>query len=109
MDENVSEEKISQMREKMEAVLTLSRAPSQFVVFYHLLETGRTMSVKEMSSELGLTSKATERAVAKLHDKGLIQRASFRQRSYTCDSKQILLGMLLLAMEQQERLDKLAK
>jgi predicted transcriptional regulator len=105
----MSDEKISQMREKMEAALNLSRAPSQFVVFYHLLETGRTMSVKELASDLSLTPKATERAVAKLYDKGLIQRASFRQRSYTCDSKQILLGMLLLAMEQQERLDKLAK
>lgn len=109
MDENVSEEKISQMREKMEAVLTLSRAPSQFVVFYHLLENGRTMSVKELATELSLTPKATERAVAKLYDKGLIQRASFRQRSYTCDSKQILLGLMLLTMEQQEKLDKLAK
>jgi len=53
-----------------------------------------------------MTPKATERAVAKLVEKGLIQRAPFRQRSYTCDSRQVILGMLLTVMELQDRLEK---
>jgi predicted transcriptional regulator len=103
----MSEEKINKMKDKMNAILNLRRAPSQSMIFYHLLETGRTISVKEMASELTLTAKAAERAVAKLIEKGLIQRASFRQSAYTCDSKQLLLGLLLLVTEHQDRLKKL--
>jgi len=102
----MSEEKLSEIREKMDAVQNLKRAPSQNMIFFHLLGTGKTMTVREISVELGLTPKATERAVAKLLEKGLIQRASFRQRSYTCDSKEILLGLLLTLNELQERLEK---
>jgi predicted transcriptional regulator len=102
----MSEEKLKVLREKMGAIQGLERAPSQNMVFFHLLGTGRTMTVKEVSGELDLTPKATERAVAKLLDKGLIQRAPFRQRSYTCDSKEILLGLLVNLSELKKRLEK---
>ena len=73
--------------EKKEKILTLKRAPSQFTVFLQLVSTGRNMTVKEIASEINLTHKATERAVAKLLEKGLIQRTPFRDSSYTCDNK----------------------
>jgi DNA-binding MarR family transcriptional regulator len=62
------------------------------------------MTVSEIAGEIKLTVKATERAVAKLLKKDLIQRAPFRQRSYTCDSKQILLGLLTVIMDLREKL-----
>lgn len=102
----MTEEQVSELRSMMDEIAKLSKAPSQMQVFYHLLGTGRSMSVKELSTELALTSKATERAVAKLVDKDLIQRASFRQRSYTCDSKQILLGLLVNLTDLKDRLDR---
>ncbi len=102
----MSEEKLKELREKMEAIQGLERAPSQNMVFFHLLGTGRTMTVREISGELGLTPKATERAVAKLLEKGLIQRAPFRQRSYTCDNKEVLLSLLVNLSELQARLEK---
>ena len=102
----MSEEKVKELREKMNAIQGLKRAPSQNMVFFHLLGTGRTITVREIAGELGLTPKATERAVAKLLDKGLIQRAPFRQRSYTCDSKEILLVLLVNQSELQKRLEK---
>ena len=102
----MSEEKLRGTREKMDTVQNLKRAPSQNMIFYHLLGTGKTMTVREISIELSLTPKATERAVAKLLEKGLIQRAPFRQRSYTCDSKEILLGLLLTLNDLQDRLEK---
>ena len=102
----MSEETLKELRKKMGAIQGLERAPSQNMVFFHILGTGRTMTVREISGELGLTPKATERAVAKLLEKGLIQRAPFRQRSYTCDSKEILLGLLVNLSELQKRLEK---
>ena len=102
----MSEEKLRELGERMDAIQGLERAPSQNTVFIHLLGTGRTMTVREISGELGLTQKATERAVAKLLEKGLIQRAPFRQRSYTCDSKEIILGLLLTVNELRKRLEK---
>ena len=102
----MTEEQVSGLRNMMEEIAKLSKAPSQMQIFYHLLGTGRSMSVKELSTELSLTPKATERAVAKLVDKALIQRASFRQRSYTCDSKQVLLGLLVGQADLKDRLDR---
>ena len=102
----MSEEKLKELREKMDNILSLKKAPSQNTIFLHLLGTGRTITVREIAGELSLTNKATERAVAKLLEKGLIQRAPFRQRSYTCDSKEILLGLLLTLNELRERLEK---
>jgi hypothetical protein len=81
----MSEEKLGTLNDKMEAILVLSKAPSQKIAFFHLLGTGKT---------------------AKLLEKGLIQRAPFRARSYSCDSKEILLGMLVTVQKLKERLDK---
>jgi len=102
----MTEEQVSGLKNMMDEIAKLTKAPSQMQVFYHLLGTGRSMSVKELSTELSLTPKATERAVAKLVDKELIQRASFRQRSYTCDSKQILLGLLVNQTDLKDQLDR---
>ena len=102
----MSEETLKALSEKMDAMMGLSKAPSQYQVFLHLLGTGRSMAVKELSGELGLSSKATERAVAKLVEKDLVQRASFRQRSYSCDSREILLAMLLRFSELEDRLSR---
>ena len=101
----MSEQLVDELKEKMGAIRSLKRAPSQYQIFFHLLGTGRTMTVREIAGEMGMTPKATERAVAKLVEKGLIQRAPFRQRSYTCDSRQVILGMLLTVMELQDRLE----
>lgn len=95
----MSEEPLGQFNELTENLLNLHRAPSQLMVFHHLLETGKTMAVKELSGELDLTPKATERAVAKLLDKELIQRNMFRERTYMCDSRKILLSLLMVTTE----------
>ena len=95
----MSEQSFRELREKTEALLKLRRAPSQYAVLFHLLGSGRAMTIREISSEIELTAKATERAVAKLLQKGLIQRAPFRDGAYTCDSKQVLLGLLLVASD----------
>jgi len=102
----MSEEKIKSLANKMQAIRGLKRAPSQYQIFLFILSTGRTITVRELSSELGTTPKATERAVAKLLSKGLIQRATFRAQSYACDSKDIMLSMLLTINDLQNRLDK---
>lgn len=95
----MSESQLEDLWERTENLLSLQRAPSQFQVFYHLLESGKTMTVSEVAEELVLTSKATERAMAKLLDKGLVQRSIFRAGSYTCDTRQILLSLLMMVME----------
>ena len=65
------------------------------------------MTVREISNKIGLTPKATERAVAKLYRKDLIQRAPSRTRSYLCDGKMIVLGLLVIVAELKEKLDSL--
>ncbi|MBE0633090.1 MarR family transcriptional regulator, partial [Candidatus Bathyarchaeota archaeon] len=90
----MSDKKLGEVRERTEALFKLKRAPSQETVFHHLLETGRTMTVREIAAELDLTDKSAERAVAKLLEKGLIQRSTFREGTYTCDSKAIIVSLL---------------
>lgn len=95
----MSEEKISKYNEKMENLLSLGRAPSQFSVFLFLLESGRIMTVREVSEHLALTTKATERAIAKLVDKGLVMRSTFREASYKVDSNELMVSFLLAITE----------
>jgi predicted transcriptional regulator len=102
----MSEQSVKELKEKMEALLKLRRAPSQFTILFHLLGTGRAMTIREISSEVELTAKATERAMAKLLEKGLIQRTPFRDGAYTCDSKQVLLGLLLATGDLYQRLEE---
>ena len=102
----MSEQSFRELREKTEALLKLRRAPSQYAVLFHLLGTGRAMTIREISSEIELTAKATERAVAKLLQKGLIQRTPFRDGAYTCDSKQVLLGLLLVTSDLYQSLEE---
>ena len=93
------------IRERTEALLRLKRAPSQEIIFYYMLETGKTMTVKEVASELDLTAKSAERAVAKLLDKGLLQRSTFREGTYVCDSKMIVVSLLRTVIELYEDLE----
>lgn len=102
----MSEQSFRELKEKTEALLKLRRAPSQYAVLFHLLGSGRAMTIREVSSEIELTAKATERAVAKLLQKGLIQRTPFRDGAYTCDSKQVLLGLLLVTSDLYQSLEK---
>jgi len=102
----MSEQSFRELREKTEALLKLRRAPSQYAVLFHLLGSGRAMTIREVSSEVELTAKATERAVAKLLQKGLIQRTPFRDGAYTCDSKQVLLGLLLVTSDLYQSLEE---
>jgi len=87
------------LKDKMETLLGLEKAPSQFTIFFHLLSTGKTMTVKEISEELTLTQKATERAVAKLLEKDVVQRSTFRDGGYNVDAKGIVMMLLAATME----------
>jgi predicted transcriptional regulator len=91
----LSEKQLGELRDRTDTLLKLRKAPSQFQIVFHLLGTARTMSVKELSTELSLTPKATERAVAKLLEKNLIQRSPFKDGGYTCDAKQTVLSLLV--------------
>ena len=93
------------IRERTDALLRLKRAPSQETIFYYMLETGKTMTVKEVASELGLTAKSAERAVAKLLEKGLLQRSTFREGTYVCDTKMIVVSLLRTVIELYEDLE----
>jgi predicted DNA-binding transcriptional regulator len=93
------------IRERTKALLRLKRAPSQETIFYYILETGKTMTVKEVASELDLTAKSAERAVAKLLEKGLLQRSTFREGTYVCDSKMIVVSLLRTVIELFEDLE----
>jgi predicted transcriptional regulator len=95
----LSEQQLGDMKEKMETLLGLQRAPSQFMVFLHLLNTGKTMTVKEISDELVLTPKATERAVAKLLEKDMVQKSPFRDGGYNVDTKSVTVMLLVTTME----------
>jgi DNA-binding MarR family transcriptional regulator len=57
------------------------------------------MTVREIAAELGLTDKAAERAVSKLVDKGLVQRSTFREGTYICDSRAITVSLLRVVTE----------
>lgn len=105
----MSEERLKPLRELNDSLLNLRRAPSQLMIFYHLLETGKTMTVKELSGELDMTPKATERAVAKLLDKRLVQRNKFREGTYMCDSRKILLSLLVMTTELYQDYEKRIK
>jgi len=97
---------MKEIRAMMENFLNLKRAPSQNKIFFYLLGTGKTMAVREIAKEVEITPKATERAIAKLLTKGLIQRSPFRDGSYACDNRHILLGLLLIILELHEKLNK---
>jgi DNA-binding MarR family transcriptional regulator len=103
----MSEQKLEKYKEKMEDLLSLERAPSQFSVFLFLLESGRIMTVKEVSEHLELTTKATERAIAKLVDKGLVTRSTFREASYKVDQNEMMISFLLSITELYEKYQKI--
>jgi len=98
----LSEKQLGEFEEKREALLNIKRAPSQYMILFHLLSTGKTMTVRAIAREIELTPKATERAVSKLVEKGLVQKSTFQGGSYHCDSKQILLSLLITNLELYE-------
>jgi len=98
----MSEKQLADLRDRTDTLLKLRKAPSQFQILFHLLGTSRTMSVKDLSTELNLTPKATERAVAKLLEKNLIQRSPFKDGGYVCDAKQIVLSLLVTVSDMYE-------
>jgi predicted transcriptional regulator len=102
----MSEKQLAELKDRTDTLLKLSKAPSQFSILFHLLSTGRTMTVKELSAELQLTSKATERAVSKLLEKSLIQRSPFKDGGYACDAKQIVLSLLVTVSDLYEDHEK---
>ena len=99
LDIDLSDKRLGELRERTENLMKLKRAPSQETVFHYLLETGKTMSVREIAAELDLTDKAVERAVAKLLDKGLVQRSTFKEGSYIADSRHIVMSLLRVVTE----------
>ena len=105
-EEDMSEKQLSELSDRTDTLLKLRKAPSQFQVIFHLLGTARTLSVKELSTELSLTPKATERAMAKLLEKNLIQRSPFKDGGYTCDAKQIVLSLLVTVSDMYEDFEK---
>jgi len=102
----MSEKQLTDLKDRTDTLLKLRKAPSQFQILFHLLSNARTMAVKELSTELNLTPKATERAVAKLLDKNLIQRSPFKDGCYTCDAKQIVLSLLVTVSDMYEDYEK---
>jgi len=105
----VAKGNLEELKERMENLLTLRRAPSQFNILIHLISTGKPLTIKEISEGLSLTYKAAERAVAKLLEKGLIQRLPFKEGAYTCDFRQLLLCLLLAYMEMNTRIQRQVK
>lgn len=93
---------------KQEVLFNIDRAPSQFKILLHLISTGKTMTVKEIASEIDLTAKATERAVAKLLNKKLIQRSIFRDGAYIVDNKELFI-ILLLAVKKLYEVNRKGK
>ena len=104
MDSNTRE-----IKEKMDYLVNLRRAPSQFLVFIHVLGKGKSITVNEISKEVNLTLKATERAVAKLYKKGILQKSSFKKGAYRCDKNEIILGLLLKISELEDKLVKISR
>ncbi len=98
----MSEKQLYELRDRTDTLLKLRKAPSQFQILFHLLGSARTMSPKDLSAELNLTPKATERAVSKLLEKNLIQRSPFKDGGYCCDSKQIVLSLLVTVSDMYE-------
>ncbi|MFP3951604.1 MAG: hypothetical protein ACLFVP_05650 [Candidatus Bathyarchaeia archaeon] len=95
----MSKEQLERVSEYTENLLSLHRAPSQFRIFFQLLSTGRTMTVKEMAEENKLTEKATERATAKLLDRGLVERSMFREGGYTVNIRRVMISMYMTILE----------
>ena len=104
----MSKSQVEDYLEKQEVLFNIDRAPSQFKILLHLISTGKTMTVKEIASEIDLTPKATERAVAKLLNKKLIQRSIFRDGAYIVDNKELFI-ILLLAVKKLYEVNRKGK
>lgn len=95
-------EQLEDIEEYKDNLMSLQRAPSQFKIFFQLLHTGKTMTVREMAEENKLTEKATERATAKLLDKGLVERSVFREGGYKVNIRRVLISMYMTNVELYE-------
>ncbi|MBN1682205.1 hypothetical protein JW865_01465 [Candidatus Bathyarchaeota archaeon] len=102
----MSNKQIISLKDKTDNLFKIKRAPSQFQVLFHLINTGKTMSVKELSTEINLTPKATERALSKLFEKELVQRNPFKDGGYYCDVKDVVLYILFKMIELNDDFEK---
>jgi len=97
------------MKEAVEALLRLPRAPTQLKVLFYLLESGRSMTIKEMAERLGMTRKAVERAVDKLHKKGLIERSRYMEGHYRCSIRKMVTYLITACTELRKSLEELSE
>jgi DNA-binding transcriptional ArsR family regulator len=60
---------------------------------------GRSLKAEEIANDLKMTRKAVERALAKLYEKRLVRRSSFRRGAYFCDLRSFTLCILLFCSD----------
>lgn len=80
-------------------LLMLNKSPSQFKILFHLFSMGRSLKAEEIANGLKITRKAVERTLAKLYEKGLVRRSSFRKGTYYCDLRSFTLCILLFCSD----------
>ena len=97
------------VKEAVEALLRLPRAPTQLKVLFYLLESGRSMTIKEMAERLGMTRKAVERAVDKLHKKGLVERSRYMEGHYRCSIRKMVTYLIAACTELRRSLEELSE
>ena len=96
------------IREAVEALLRLPKAPTQLKILFYLLESGRSMTIKELSERLGMTRKAVERAVDKLHKKGLVERSRYMGGHYRCSVRRMVSYLIFACTELRRSLEELS-
>jgi predicted DNA-binding transcriptional regulator len=100
----LSEELLKNLNEMKNNLSTLQRSPSQLNILLHIISSGRSLRVSEITKELKTTRKSVERALAKLYAKGLIQRSQFRKGAYHCNLRHLILCNLLTDFDIMEGL-----
>jgi len=97
------------LKETVEALLRLPRAPTQLRVLFYLLESGRAMTIKEIAERLGMTRKAVERAVDKLYRKGLIERVRYMEGHYRCSIRKMVTYLITACTELHRELERMSE
>jgi len=86
---------LKNLNEMKNNLSTLYRSPSQLNILLHIISSGKSLKVSEITKSLKMTHKSVERALAKLYTKGLVQRSSFRKGAYHCNLRHLILCNLL--------------
>ena len=95
----MSEGFLRRLQEMTQHLLTLNKSPSQFKILFHLFSMGRSLKAEEIANDLKITRKAVERALARLYEKGLVRRSSFRRGAYYCDLRSFTLCILFFCSD----------